>query len=240
MRRRVRPPCRRRSTASRDRARDARRRSHPRIRRGVHRQTGEADRRRHASRSCPSGCRPGHRPPMRSAPRHRRVHDRRAAPASEVTREPCYSSFSRRSKQGRSGLRSDSPSGFHIRTPSTSSNPMTPNIESAFKGSNAEVHLGNAGPLVGEDADDVGSALDLALKPLRRVGIRYEDVGAAVPGLIYHARSGRGPASRQDRPPQVRRRRRRLRTWLICRGIGAACGSLRPWHYLRTKSDVGA
>ena len=64
-----------------------------------------------------------------------------------VTLEPWNSSFSRRSKQGRSGLRSASPSGFHIRAASTSSNPMTPNIESAFRRSNAEVHLGNSGLL---------------------------------------------------------------------------------------------
>ena len=37
------------------------------------------------------------------------------------------------------------PPGSTSEPPSTSSNPMTPNIESAFKGSNAEVHLGNAG-----------------------------------------------------------------------------------------------
>ena len=68
-----------------------------------------------------------------------------SSPASEVTGEPFYSSFSRRLKQGRSGLRSDSPSGFRIRAASTSSNPVTPNIESAFKRSNAGVHMGNAG-----------------------------------------------------------------------------------------------
>ena len=68
-----------------------------------------------------------------------------SSPASEATREPWNSSFRRWSKQGRSGLRPGSPSGFRIRAASTSSNPVTPNLELPFNRSNAGVHMGNAG-----------------------------------------------------------------------------------------------
>ena len=43
------------------------------------------------------------RPPVRSARARRPVRDKRATPASEVTRDPWNSSFRRRSKRGRSG-----------------------------------------------------------------------------------------------------------------------------------------
>ena len=43
------------------------------------------------------------------------------------------------------------------------------------------------GVIIGEDTDDVGPALDLLVDPLRGAGNRYEDVGAAVSGLILRS-----------------------------------------------------
>ena len=39
------------------------------------------------------------------------------------------------------------------------------------------------GLVVGEDADDVGAPLDLAVEALDRVGNRYEVIGARVPAV---------------------------------------------------------
>ena len=108
------PPCRRRSSASPDHGAAVRRRSRPRSRQADRTPTAAANRPAHGGRSCRCAHRRASRLPSRSAQARRRVRDRRAIPASEVTPEPRNCSFRRRSKSSRRAPDSDSPAGCAI------------------------------------------------------------------------------------------------------------------------------
>jgi len=145
MPRRAKPPCRRRSSASRDHARAGRRRWHPRSRRDTHRRTGEGDRRYRASRSCPCGYPRPRRPPVRSArarrpDRAKRATPRRRSPAIRETPD---------SGGGRKG-----PGVAHdpIYPPDTASEPPSDTLKSVIlraetcqSGIRQSDHLENAG-----------------------------------------------------------------------------------------------